>query len=154
MFDDINTKSEDRARLSSYTSDTTDDETIEYYSPHSTRIRNIFTISSIGSLIFWIWAIVNTFKKGFDLGTVSFLCVLIASVLILSTPQNHQPSSAKTTFMTFSFSFVTVNYALGATLSLMNNHVGFGVYCTIFTFLWAAATVYTRLVVIDIPVDY
>mmetsp|Transcript_7243 Transcript_7243/g.13504 ORF Transcript_7243/g.13504 Transcript_7243/m.13504 type:complete len:181 (+) Transcript_7243:130-672(+) len=57
-------------------------------SRRATKYRLHFSrLSILISSVFWIWAIVNTTESGgsFDLGTVSFLSVLVAHTVILRT---------------------------------------------------------------------
>ena len=157
MLDDSNfSMREERSRLTSYTpSDTDFSEQSDLLDTHfNPRVINfVFTTSSLVSVVFWVWAFINNMNAEgdvFDFGVITFALVLISSILILCTPPGHHPSTAKANFSTVSYSLVTLNYAGGATLGLLNGFVSYGAYCTVFTFLWAAATVYCRLLITEI----
>lgn len=106
------------------------------------QLTNFAVASLLPAVIFWIWAIVNSVKKGiFDLGMVSFFTVILSSSYLL-TPQGRSPGATAMYVVPLSHAFVAVNYGLGAYLSLGVKMFPrkFGIYCVVFTFLWLAST--------------
>ena len=71
----------------------------------------------------------NTFEKGFDLGIISFLLVIIFQLL--------SPKKTNYWFLFGSFLFVSLNYLLGVFgYKSHNKKITFLFYCLIFTLLW------------------
>ena len=80
-----------------------------------------------------------------DFGLVSFLTVVVASSYLMAlTNRGLMPTSWLTkTLVTGSMALVSLNYALGAYIGFkVLERTGFGIYCVIFTFLWAGLTFY------------
>ena len=102
------------------------------------------------SLIFWIWALINCFKDGIDLGVLSFLFPFFGGLFGISTtkfivnPRNRVMKQwsfyAKMHLYLTSFGcfIVAANYFLGV---LLAQHKGYLIYCIIFTILWIIAGV-------------
>lgn len=113
------------------------------------RLRYEIMISSLiqvlVSLTFWIWALINCFNEGFDLGVISFMLPLFAGLYGYSTtryiinPRNKVLKNwafyGKIHYWLtlFGHLFVSINYLLGALLSKDKEFV---IYCIIFTILW------------------
>ena len=102
------------------------------------------------SLIFWIWAIINTTQSssgGFDAGVISFLLVLITHSILLirqwqrngipSTTSKCPPYTIVGTHL-----LVTLNYLVGIYAALATDLIsderrtGFAVYCAMAAILW------------------
>ena len=107
------------------------------------------------SLIFWIWAIINTTQSssgGFDAGVISFLLVLITHSILLirqwqrngipSTTSKCPPYTIVGTHL-----LVTLNYLVGVYAALATDLIsderrtGFAVYCAIAAILWFVSAI-------------
>jgi hypothetical protein len=97
----------------------------------------------ITSLFFWGWALKNTIgmtEGMWDLGLFSFFTVALSSSYLMAlTNRGLMPSSWLTkALVTCSIVLVALNYAVGAYIGFnVLEKQGFGIYCVIFTFLWA-----------------
>ena len=116
-------------------------------SSSSLQQRNFSIIFIIISLIFWIWAIVNTIKNHrLDLGIVSFLSVLITHSILLFFCHHHQSdnnSNCASCAVLGTHLFVTLNYLLGVYVALWTDiefkperQIGFAIYCGVAALLW------------------
>eukprot|EP00986_Skeletonema_menzelii_P009160 scaffold4082_cov141-Skeletonema_menzelii.AAC.6 len=103
----------------------------------------------IASLIFWVWAIVNTVQnKAFDLGILSFLSVLIThSILLMKRYRRdgecNNSSKCAPVAVLGAHTFVTINYLGGIYVALATDMVepperqkGFAIYCGVAAFCW------------------
>lgn len=106
------------------------------------------------SLLFWCWAVKNTVKtRGgkdfqFDLGIVSFFlsgssALYIYKITCKGVKGFKNPGTMGRNLVVGAHIIVTINYALGAYLSLILNpnqiYYNFLYYCVIFTFLWGCS---------------
>ena len=113
------------------------------------QVRRLFSSFSIFvSLIFWVWAIVNTIQNTFDLGILSFLSVLITHSILLvkGCKDDHEVGNSSTrasVAVLGSHTFVTINYLGGIYVALATDLIepperqkGFAIYSGVAAFLW------------------
>ena len=124
--------------------------TIMSSSSSSLQQRNFSIIFIIISLIFWIWAIVNTIKNHrLDLGIVSFLSVLITHILLFCYHhQSNANSNCASCAVLCTHLFVTLNYVLGVYVALWTDiefkperQIGFAMYCGVAALLWLISSI-------------
>jgi len=111
-----------------------------------------FSISFIIiSLIFWIWAIINTIQHSFDAGVISFLTVLITHTIILLSRWK-QRGTRRTSAVSSKCSswavlgthlLVTLNYLGGIYAAVATDLIeppskrtGFAIYCVVAALIW------------------
>ena len=110
-----------------------------------------FSISFIIiSLIFWIWAIINTIQNSFDAGVISFLTVLITHSIILvsrwkqrGTRRTAISSKCASWSIVGSHLLVTLNYLGGIYAAVATDLIeppskrtGFAIYCGVAALIW------------------
>lgn len=100
------------------------------------------------STFFWLWAIWNSFTKYLDLGVISFFTVMLSSFSLRTRYSNSSENSNDKEemkypiivigFSVFSHLFVSLNYMLGALITLKKKpeRTGFIAYCVIFSGVW------------------
>ena len=118
------------------------------------KLRTLCGVMVPVSLFFWGWAVKNTLSMstGQDLGIYSFMTVLWSCHWVLFRTRggpNHHHQRVSTLpvriLVTASYALVCANYLLGVVFALTVGseiYAVFATYCSIFTILWGAATVY------------
>ena len=111
--------------------------------------RNFSILFTVVSLIFWIWAVINTVHNLSSVGTIYVLPpVLITQYILLSSCQSNNNCGASYAILGTHL-FVTLNYLLGIYVALGTDMIqpperqsGFAIYCGVAAFLWfiSAAT--------------
>lgn len=108
---------------------------------HSTRTRVVSLLQISVSLVFWIWAIVNTVSgkaKPVDGGVISFLFPMMAGIFGWKSLSGHDPTKKMAKFsMAFTavgHVLVSLNYVLGIVVAPND---AFMWYCITMTSLWA-----------------
>ena len=113
------------------------------------KVRNQFSLFSIiVSLIFWVWAIVNTIQNTFDLGILSFLSVLITHSILLKKNcrgdhEVNNSSKCASVAVLITHTFVTINYLGGLYVALATDLIepperqkGSAIYSGVAAFFW------------------
>ena len=110
-----------------------------------------FSISFIIiSLIFWIWAIINTIQNSFDAGVISFLTVLITHSIILVSRWKQRGTRRTSAISSKCASWsivgthllVTLNYLGGIYAAVATDliepprRIGFAIYCGVAAVIW------------------
>ena len=111
-----------------------------------------FSISFIIiSLIFWIWAIINTIQHSFDAGVISFLTVLITHSIILVSRWKQRGTRRTAAISSKCASYgiigthllVTLNYLGGIYAAVATDLIepsskrtGFAIYCGVAAVIW------------------
>ena len=106
--------------------------------------RNFSILFTAVSLIFWIWAVINTVHNhSLDLGTISFLSVLITHSILLSSCCQSNNNCGASYAILGTHLFVTLNYLLGIYVALGTDMIqpperqsGFAIYCGVAALLW------------------
>jgi len=112
------------------------------------RLRLFFQVTFAVSLFFWIWALKNTatMDGNVDLGTVSFLTVIISSSYMLGVLNSHSfdaVSKWAKLATTAAHLLVALNYMLGIFVGYQYlNSATFATYCFIFTGIWLGVAYY------------
>ena len=111
--------------------------------------RNFSILFTVVSLIFWIWAVINTVHNLSSVGTIYILPpVLITQYILLSSCQSNNNCGASYAILGTHL-FVTLNYLLGIYVALGTDMIqpperqsGFAIYCGVAAFFWfiSAAT--------------
>mmetsp|Transcript_65841 Transcript_65841/g.109432 ORF Transcript_65841/g.109432 Transcript_65841/m.109432 type:complete len:251 (+) Transcript_65841:192-944(+) len=81
------------------------------------QLRIQLTLMGVCGVVFWLWALVNSFSIGFDLGTISFFCAIHASFIgmrmnVTQLTELYRQRCRQSLACTL----VTVNYVLGIIL--------------------------------------
>ncbi|VEU33537.1 unnamed protein product [Pseudo-nitzschia multistriata] len=109
------------------------------------QLRLFAVLTSAVALFFWVWAILNTIRNGFDLGIVSFLTVMITGTYLFflaHTRSVNLRGSYILISVVASHTFVALNYMIGVVFALVfmsPARKGYAIYCAVFTVLWAAS---------------
>ena len=111
--------------------------------------RNFSILFTVVSLIFWIWAVINTVHNhSLDLGTISFLSVLITHSILLSSCCQSNNNCGASYAILGTHLFVTLNYLLGIYVALGTDMIqpperrnGFAIYCGVAALLWFISAV-------------
>ena len=111
--------------------------------------RNFSILFTVVSLIFWIWAVINTVHNhSLDLGTISFLSVLITHSILLSSCCQSNNNCGALYAILGTHLFVTLNYLLGIYFALGIDMIqpperrnGFAIYCGVAALLWFISAV-------------
>jgi len=116
-------------------------------------------VSCLVAAVFWVWAVVNTYRLGFpDSGVVTFLLVIIANSFLYRhvTKTTEMPvPKCITICVTLSGCLVTLSYLGGLALALahdlmglpgevldeFNVGIGFAVYCGSAAAVWTVWTI-------------
>ena len=105
--------------------------------------RNFSILFTFVSLIFWIWAVINTVHNLSSVGTIYILPpVLITQYILLSSCQSNNNCGASYAILGTHL-FVTLNYLLGIYVALGTDMIqpperqsGFAIYCGVAALLW------------------
>ena len=112
--------------------------------------RNFSVLFTVVSLIFWIWAVINTVHNLSLVGTIYILppVLITHSILLSSCCQSNNNCGASYAILGTHL-FVTLNYLLGIYVALGTDMIqpperqsGFAIYCGVAALLWfiSAAT--------------
>ena len=110
--------------------------------------RNFSILFTVVSLIFWIWAVINTVHNLSSVGTIYVLPpVLITQYILLSSCQSNNNCGASYAILGTHL-FVTLNYLLGIYVALGTDMIqpperrnGFAIYCGVAALLWFISAV-------------
>ena len=134
-------------------SDPTNPEESNMQSNNTSKFKQQYFFSItfiIISLIFWIWAIINTIQNSFDAGVISFLTVLITHSIILvsrwkqrGTRRTSTSSKCASWSIVGSHLLVTLNYLGGIYAAVATDLIeppskraGFAIYCGVAAVIW------------------
>ena len=93
--------------------------------------------TGIVAAVFWLWAVANcAINRSFDLGALSFLTVLTASIAQFKKASAHSPAGAQRWYSCGSCAFVVLNYTLGLAFVSSDSQ---RVYFVVAAVAWLAA---------------
>ena len=112
--------------------------------------RNFSILFTVVSLIFWVWAVINTVHDhSLDLGNISFLSVLITHSILLSSCCQSNNNCGASYAILGTHLFVTLNYLLGVYVALWTDiefkperQIGFAIYCGVAALLWLISSIF------------
>ena len=120
-------------------------------------LKQQISLTILAAMFFFVWALYNTLFKpyGFDMGCISFPCVIIAGFALLCNLRSRRISPIATYSFLIAGSLVTLNYSLGTFSALKGGGGGEGpdehdetyliryaIYCGIFAVAWGVYTIY------------